>query len=393
MSAPTGTTAPTRTDRLPGTVAGLIAAVLIAFIAFGAVIPVLPDLVLHDLHGSRLLVGAAFAASGLAALLARPYAGRLAQRYGSRTVMVYGCLAAAAIGAGYALPAGLTGLIAVRVLTGVVEAMIFTAGSVWVVALAPAHRRAETVGYYGLAMWGGWTLGPLIGQLLRTGPGYPAVWLLAAAAPAGAAAILLLLPRDRITPGGATARLVPRSVLLPGAALALAAFGYAALTGFAALHLAARGIGNGAVLLSVFAGAYVTVRLVAGRLPDRLGPRPIVIWCGVAEAAGLLLITVAPAWWVAAAGALIMGGGFTLLYPALALVVLQRTSEHERGPALGAFTSFWDLGIGGAGLITGALALLGYSWVFATAAVLAVLAAITGTAALARPRAPGPVAG
>lgn len=87
-----------------------------------------------------------------------------------------------------------------------------------------------------------------------------------------------------------------------------------------------------------------------------------------------------------------MGGGFTLLYPALALVVLQRTPEHERGPALGAFTSFWDLGIGGAGLITGALALLGYSWVFATAAVLAVLAAIIGTAALARPRTPDQVA-
>jgi MFS family permease len=385
MSASTTATAPAPTDRLPRTVAGLIAAVLVVFVAFGAVIPVLPDLVLHDLHGSRMLVGVAFAASGIAALIARPYAGRLAQRYGSRTVMVCGCLAAVAVGAGYALPVGLAGLLTVRVLTGVVEAMIFTAGSVWVVALAPAHRRAETVGYYGLAMWGGWTLGPLVGQLLRTGPGYPAVWLLAAAAPAGAVAILLLLPGDQVTSSGVSARLVPRPVLLPGAALALAAFGYAALTGFAALHLAARGIGNGAVLLSVFAGAYVTVRLVAGRLPDRLGPRPVVIWCGAAEAVGLLLITMASAWWVAAAGALIMGGGFTLLYPALALVVLQRTPQHERGPALGAFTSFWDLGIGGAGLITGALALLGYSWVFATAAVLAVLAAIIGTAALARP--------
>jgi MFS family permease len=151
------------------------------------------------------------------------------------------------------------------------------------------------------------------------------------------------------------------------------------LTGFVTLHLAARGVANGAMALSLFGAAYVTVRLVAGRLPDRVGPRPVVVWCGLAEALGLLLIAVAPSWWVAATGALVMGGGFTLLYPALALVVLRRTAEHERGAALGAYTSFWDLGLGVAGLVAGGVALLGYSWVFVTATVLALAAAALGT--------------
>jgi MFS family permease len=189
--------------------------------------------------------------------------------------------------------------------------------------------------------------------------------------------------------GGPVSRvLLPRSVILPGTALALAAFGYAALTGFVALHLEARGIAHGAVLLSVFGAAYVGVRVVAGRVPDRVGAAPVVLACALGEATGLLLITVAPTLWVAIGGALVMGGSFTLLYPALALVVIDRAPERERGAALGAFTSFWDAGLGVSGLVTGVIALAGYPWVFAVATGLAALSAGVGLRAL---RTPAPV--
>jgi MFS family permease len=359
-------------------VGGLLVVLLTVFVGFGAVVPVLPPLVVEHLGGSQPAVGLTFALSGTAALLARPYAGRVAQRYGGRPVLAVGCLLAALVGAAYALPAGLPGLFATRVLMGVAEAVVFTAGSVWVVALAPTHRRAEIVGWYGLAMWGGWTLGPVVGEALLGTTGYRAVWLLAGLSPLVALAVVGTLPRPAPGPVGPAGRLLPRPVVLPGIALALSAFGYAALTGFVALHLAARGIAHGAAMLSLFGAAYVAVRLVAGRLPDRLGPRPVVVFCGLAEAAGLLLIAVAPTWPVAAVGALVMGGGFTLLYPALALSVIRRCPEEERGVALGAYTSFWDLGLGVAGLVTGVVALLGYPVVFVLAAALAGTAAVLG---------------
>jgi MFS family permease len=340
-------------------------------------VPVLPRLVLDQHHGSQFAVGLAFAVSGVAALFGRPYAGRLAQRHGGRAVMAAGCLLAAVVGVGYALPLGLVGLMATRVVMGLAESLVFTAGSVWVVALAPVDRRAQIVGYYGLSMWGGWTVGPIVGASLLSLSGYSSVWTLAALVPLLALPVLAALPRPARTET-TTQRLLPRPVLLPGTALALSAFGYAALTGFVVLHLSERGIGFGATMLSLFGVAYVMVRLVAGRLPDRVGPRPVVIFCGLAEGLGLLLITVAPTYWLAAAGALIMGAGFTLLYPALALAVIRRTPEQERGVALGAYTSFWDLGLGVAGLVTGALALIGYPWVFALATVLAVAAAGLG---------------
>jgi MFS family permease len=361
-----------------GRFVGVCAVLMVTFTGFGAVIPVLPLLVTEELDGSTFAVGAVFGVSALVALVGRPYAGRAAQRFGSQRVMLVGCLVAGLVGLLYAAPFGLPGLYGVRVLHGVAESVVFTAGSVWVVALAPESRRGQLVGYYGLAMWTGFTVGPLVGTWLRSSWGYPAVWWFAALAPVVAAGLLLAVP----SPGGlgefTSRRLVPQTVLLPGTSLALAAFGYAALTGFVVLHLGQRGIANGGAMLSLFGVGYVVVRVVAGRLPDRVGATRVVVVCGLVEALGLVLLTVAGGFWLAAVGALVMGAGFTLLYPSLALLVIKASPESERGAALGAYTSFWDLGLGVSGLVTGVVAAAGYPAVFVLAAALATAAGIAG---------------
>jgi MFS family permease len=364
-----------------GVFAGLCVVLLCAFTAFGAVVPVIPRLVVDRLQASAFAVGSAFAASGLVAIVARPFAGRLAQRLGSRPVMALGCLLASAVGALYAAPFGLPGLLGTRLIMGLAESMIFTAGAVWVVALAPVHRRGQLVGWYGLAMWSGWTLGPLLGKALFDAGGYPAVWAFAAAAPLAALAMLAWLPRGAAAGSAVSRRLVPRAAVLPGVSLALAAFGYAALSGFVVLLLADRGLGDGSALLSLFGATYIAVRLLAGRLPDRAGAARVAISCGLVEAAGLALVALAPAWWLAAVGALVMGGGFSLLYPALALLVINGSAEDERGAALGAYTSFWDLGLGIAGLVTGAVAAISYGTAFGLAAAMAVGSAAAGAVA------------
>ena len=68
-----------------------------------------------------------------------------------------------------------------------------------------------------------------------------------------------------------------------------------------------------------------------------------------------------------------------MLFQSLALMVVSEVGEERRGSALGAFTAFFDIGVGlGAPPLAGATAALaGYSAVF----ILGALAAL-GTAAL-----------
>ena len=66
---------------------------------------------------------------------------------------------------------------------GAGEGTVFTAGSAWIVDLAPPDRRGRVIGLYGLAVWGGLSIGPLIGELLLHASGYTLVWLFAGVVP------------------------------------------------------------------------------------------------------------------------------------------------------------------------------------------------------------------
>ena len=73
---------------------------------------------------------------------------------------------------------------------------------------------------------------------------------------------------------------------------------------------------------------------------------------------------------MALAGALAMGAAFSLLYPSLSLIVVDRVPDTRRGAALGTFTAFFDAGVGfGAPLAGVAAALTGYEGAFLFAAV------------------------
>ena len=99
-------------------------------------------------------------------------------------------------------------------------------------------------------------------------------------------------------------------------------------------------------MFGAFATMVVLTRLVGGDLPDRVGPARVAIAAALAEALGLATIAVAHSLPVALAGALAMGAAFSLLYPSLSLIVVDRVPETRRGAALGTFTAFFDAGVG-----------------------------------------------
>jgi len=363
---------------------GVFGGLFCGYLGLTAVIPVLPGFVRERFGAGDLAVGLVVMATALTALLVRPVSGHLADRYGHRLVMLAGALVIAVGGLLYFLPFGLNGLVAVRLLLGVGEASLFTAGAVWVVSLAPHHRRGQLIGLYGISMWGGISAGTFLGAALLN-VGYGAVWGFSVAAALVGFLLISSVPASSgagRSPAGQAGEagnwrstLLPRPVLLPGLALALAAAGYAGLAAFVVLHLQARGVSSGVVVLSGFSAVYAGTRLFIGHLPDKLGPRRVATWSGAGEAVGLLIIALAPNLPVAVLGSVIMGVGFSLLHPSLALMVMNRTDPSRQGAAIGAYTSFWDLGLAVWGPLAGAVATgFGYPAVFVVGAACAATA-------------------
>jgi MFS family permease len=372
---------------------GIFGGLFFGYMGLTAVIPVLPSFVRDRFGATNFVVGLVVTATALTALLIRPVAGALADRYGHRLVMQTGALIVAVGGVLYFLPFGVTGLVLVRLLLGIGEAALFTAGAVWTVSLAPHNRRGQLIGLYGVSMWGGISVGTFLGATLLPF-GYGAVWGFSVAAPLVGLVLISSVPARSPAgrPSGGRGLLL-RPALLPGVALGLAAAGYAGLAAFVVLHLQARGIHSGVVVLSCFSAVYAGTRLFIGHLPDRLGPRRVVTWSGIGEAVGLLIIALAPSLPVAVVGSLVMGVGFSLLHPSLALMVMNRTDPSKQGAALGAYTSFWDLGLTIWGPVTGLVATgFGYPAVFvvgAAAAAAAVAVALAVRQPSAQPAAAG----
>jgi MFS family permease len=361
---------PGRLERLLGpgwqAFAGIFVVTNLGLLAIGATLPVLPRFVSQELNGSDFEVGVVTGAFALTGIVCRPIAGNFADRRGRRVTVIGGATLAVVAGALLFLPASIPGLIVSRLFLGAGEGTVFTAGSAWVVDMAPEERRGRMIGLYGLAIWTGLTLGPPVGELLLHAGGYNLVWAFAVAAPLLAAVVASRLP-EGVAPGGDQARgpLISREAAGPGGTFALGVVGFAAVSAFIVLSLDERGIGHGPEVFSVFAGTVVATRLFGGNLPDEIGPARCALGAALVEAVGLVLIGAAENLPVVIAGAMAMGAAFSLLFPALSLLAVNRVIPERRGAAMGTFTASFDLGmLVGSPAVGAAAALGGYSAAF-----------------------------
>jgi MFS family permease len=214
--------------------------------------------------------------------------------------------------------------------------------------------------------------------LLQDAGGFHLVWAFAAGAPLLGAAIASRLP-EQYEPTEESGRgpFISREALGPGVTFALSVFGFAAVSAFIVLSLDQRGIGHGPAVFSVFAASVVATRLLAGGLPDRIGPARCAVGAALIEAAGLTLVGAADDLAVVIAGAIGMGAAFSLLFPSHSLVAINRVGPERRGKAMGTFTAAFDLGmLVGSPLVGAAAAIAGYSAAFYVAAVAALGCAV-----------------
>jgi len=354
----------------------LFAATLLAFIAVGAALPALSPFVRGPLHSSDLAAGIVVGCYAATSVFSRPFAGRFADRRGRHAVFIAGAVTMSLGGIVYLLSTDVAELIAGRLVVGAGEGALYTAAATWTVDVAPPGRQGFALGRFGLAVWGGLALGPLVGELARSLAGFDAVWAITAALPALCAAVAWPLeePAKALRAAGEAHPLVPRATWRPGVALLFGNVGYGALAGFVVLLLAAQGIGGGAVVFTAFAVAVVASRVLFAHVPDAIGPRRGGLIAAGTETAGFLIVAAAHSLAAAIVGAAVVGVGFSLLFPSLALLVVAGVPDDGRGAAMGAFSAFFDAGVGiGAPLAGLTATLAGYPAVFVMAAAASAL--------------------
>jgi MFS family permease len=131
------------------------------------------------------------------------------------------------------------------------------------------------------------------------------------------------------------------------------------------------GIGSVGLFFTVYSLAAVTLRLAFGTLPDRLGPKRVLLPALLLGAVGLgLLARAQDATGIGVAG-LLCGLSHGYAFPILVGMLVARAHPPERGASYAIFTALWDVGNMVASPAFGlVIQYAGYRVMFAAAAAL-----------------------
>ncbi|MDP9391401.1 MAG: MFS transporter [Actinomycetota bacterium] len=316
----------------------------------------------------------------------------LTARFGQARVLVSGLIALGAPAPLYAVDDGLLWLSALSAVRGVGFAVLTVLGATLAAQAAPAERRGEAIGIYGLAIaipnlaavpagvalildghsgWLAWlAASPLLGVLL-----VPAL-------------VRALPPQEVRGPAGA-GRVAARAALVPSVVLFVVTFAGGGLVTFLPIERPDGAVATAALLLFGVTGAMTRWR--AGLLADRLGgSRRLLPLALCLSAVGLALVAaglVGGNAWVLV-GAAVFGAGFGAVQNLTLLAAFTRAGEGGATSASAMWNASFDAGTAAGALGLGLLAaMIGVTSTYVLVAVLLAVLLPLAVAAAGPPRA------
>lgn len=344
----------------------------LAFLSAFQLLPVAPFRVLA-LGGTPVAAGLFLGCLTYASALSAPLTGALADRMGARRVIEIASVAITCVSIGYALTRRYEMLLVLALVHGLFWSGFLSSSATYAAEIIPEDRRAEGLGYWGLASIFAISVAPPLGLALYQ-VGW--VWLCVAlvVVNAGLCVVARMLPPTQAVSHGEHHRgpLVDSRILIASVTLFLAAFGYGGVTSFVALFARERGVQPEGLYFSVFAAAMLFTRPIVGPLADRIGHRRVLIPCLAAVSLGYLVLSLSRSRFGFASSALLFGLGFSSVYPAFAAYMLRLTSPARRGSTFGSMLSAFDTGIGSGSIVAGFVSgRAGYAAAFGLAAAVA----------------------
>ena len=301
----------------------------------------------------------------LTAMVSRPFSGKLADTIGRKPVMLLGVMVCVACSLSYPVLTSVAGFMIIRLIHGFSTGFTPTGQVAFLSDIIPANRRGEAMGLLGTAGTIGMAGGPAIGGLLAFEFGLNALFCCSAFFALLSIAILLAVRETltnqqrfaahhlRVT---ATDFFEPL-VWIPSFVMALTAFAYGTVFTVIPDFGSWVGIQNKGLLFTYITVSSLFIRLVAGRLSDRVGRRPVLLVSTLLMGCALLVIGGAESRGWLILGVVLYGLAQGSTSPTLLAWATDLSNPFFKGRGVATLYIFMELGIG--------LGALGGGWFFA----------------------------
>lgn len=356
----------------------------LVFASLFQLLPVAPYRILQ-LGGTPAVAGWFLGLLTFASAVFAPITGPISDRIGHRRALIIAGALLTLITATYALIDDIGWLLALVFLHGAIWSALMAASAAYATAVIPPARRAEGLGYWGLASIVAIGVAPSLGFLAFRG-GWAGLCLELAAINALMTLVAWLMPDEHVVAvelagGVAPPPALPHAfgiewkVIGLAASLGMISFGYGGLTSFSALFADALGVSPRSTFLSAMAVSVIASRLLVGRRIDTWGAGVMLMISFVVPVIGLVRLATADDRLDIAVAGLAFGAGFGLMWPSFAAYVIGTMPMARRGAAFGAILAAFDTGIGIGSATTGwVVRMHGFRAAYALAACVGALA-------------------
>jgi MFS family permease len=375
------------TKNFAAVISPIIISVFAIYLCIGIVLGTVPAFIKEELHFNAAIVGVVIGIQFIATLLTRAYAGRIADTLGAKTGNHRGVMMAMFTGLIYLVSVlfvdspiiALCILLLARIVHGISESLAITGALTWGIGLVGSQKSGKVMTWNGIAMYAGIALGAPLAMYLQNIFGISYVFAGIILLSAISWLCTIRLPNLPVDPAHQRTPFykVIGQISDQGLALAFSSIGFACISSFIALFFTEKSWANPSMAFLTFGGCYILTRVFCSSFPDRFGGYKVAIVSFVIEIIGQLLIAFSTSGLMAIIGCSLTGIGFSLVFPALGVLAIQKVSPQMRGTALGAYAAFFDVSLGLAGPVAGIIAgWYGYQSIYFFGAASALLSVI-----------------
>lgn len=358
--------------------------ILIAFVNFFTfmsfqLFPSALPLYARDLGVSDSVLGWLMAVTTISALGIRPFAGYVVDKQGRHGVMIVGLIVMALSIALIAFVPLFGALLALRFIQGLGWGCCTTSNSTVASDVIPKPRFAEGMGYYSLSAALALAIAPGFGIELLNALGMPTLAGISIVFLSLALLVSFFITYAQIDPDNHPhkSNLIERASVFPSVTVFFISFCYGAIVTFIALDAQSRHIEGIALFFTIHALATLISRPASGRLVDRKGFTPAVVFGIVFMIPSLLLITYAQSIWGYIFAAFLLGIGYGTLQSSLSAMAIMLAPPQHRGSANATYLLGFDGGIGVGAIASGLLVdALGYQSMFLVVSFMPLIAAL-----------------
>ncbi|WP_353145743.1 MFS transporter [Chryseobacterium sp.] len=347
-------------------IAPIIISVFGVYLTIGIALGVFPMFVRGKLGFDSMIVGLVIGLQSLSTLLTRAYSGKITDTRGAKRSKMSGVILAVLAGVVYILAvlfqankwAALVFLLLARIIHGVGESFLVTGALTWGIGLVGPSKSGKVMTWNGIAMYVGIAVGAPLSIWLSKEYGNLPVFLLIALLPFIswlATAKLPSIPVDKDHVRTPFYKVIS-AISGQGLSLAFSSMAFGCIASFIALFFNEKNWGDASLAFMVFGICYVLTRVLFASFPDKYGGFTIAAISLVIEVIGQFLIWTSVSKTTAIIGCGVTGIGFSLVFPALGVLAIQKVKPQMRGTALGAYVAFVDLSLGLAGPLAGLVA-------------------------------------